>query len=424
MTVQLMTSAPCYLEGERDAEGHRTYQVRWKVETTAGEGPAAAMQCAGLPLPGRLYLINQDVDIWAFCTLKTTVKPHGVEDELPKYWIVEQEFTTRPPKGTDGTASGGAGSCRDQQITDPLLEPQKMSGSFLKFTEEAAFDRFGNRILTSSWEPIRGPQVEFESSFHQIVIEQNVIDLQLAMCDAMKDCVNATPLWGASPRMVRLANFDWEMKTHGLCYKYFTRRFTFEVNVLGFDRDVLDEGKKCLRGRWDTDPTSGTYRQYTVDSGMNHYNPSHFDKFIDFNGNVSDVILDGAGKPYNPSGNVGAISATPANTSGVEDYQLGGIVTLVGGTSTAPAKFQIRKMKPTAGNWFVADVPQFLSLYDSGSYSSPPTNPVSTTVDEAGTGLKLNVQWGHLGVSNPGTIHVEKHREADFFLLRLPARLG
>jgi hypothetical protein len=209
-----------------------------------------------------------------------------------------------------------------------LLEPQGVSGSFIKRVEEATHDKYGEPLVYSSWEAIRGPQVEFPVSNPTVTIEQNVPSLQLDLCTGMMDTLNSLTLWGLPARTWSLTQFDWERKYHGLCYPYYTRRFVFEANyrwitdpftgamVLkpAWDRVVDDYSNFVLHGRWgtgqDTSETVGTATETTgwivepFDSGglfmPDPANPGDFDRFQDRNGNLGAVMLNGMGTPYYP----------------------------------------------------------------------------------------------------------------------------
>jgi len=271
----------------RDEEGHREYRVTHLVEMDSKfDGPALALQAPGLPRPGAFWSFGNDKDLWAWCLWTADVEPHEVpEGEPVQFFAVEQVFSSRPP-----------GRCQDFKVDDPLLEPAKISGSFVREKEEATHDRHGDPILTSSLEMIRGSQVEFDTARPTVRIERNVARLNLGQLASMINTVNARPLWGLGPRRVKLANASWEQKFHGRCYRYFTLVLEFEVNFKTFDRDVLDEGTKVLRGEWNND----TGNWDLVQAGgrdPDPLNPRDFIRFVDRNNNPCRVVLDGRGLP-------------------------------------------------------------------------------------------------------------------------------
>lgn len=275
--------------GGRNAEGHREWKIKHRTEGAPTDGPANHLQTPGLPTPGSVWIVDDDVDLWAYCTLAATVTP-VVENEKNKFFDVEQTFSTRPSK-----------RCQEEQYEDPLMEPMKLSGSFVKYNEEATHDRFGAPILTSSHEMIRGPQVEFDRNRPQVKIEQNVAVLDLAAAAAMVDTLNDRYMWGFPPRCIKLSDFHWEEKYHGQCSVYYTRSFTFDINAEGFDRNVLDEGTKVLHGHWGGEGTwivdDVGVDEFDVPIPADPRDPTHFDRFTDRQGNPARVILNGSGLP-------------------------------------------------------------------------------------------------------------------------------
>lgn len=274
--------------GRRSREGHRTYSIKYLVECNPLEGPSSVLQTPGLPAPGSVWRFDHDLDVWATCKLEAEAAIHEEREGDPAtIWSVTQTFSTE----SDGKR------CRDQQIEDPLLEPAKISGSFVKYNEEARYNRFGNPIVTSSFEIIRGPQVEFEKNRLTVRIEQNVASLYqaVALPAQMMDNVNSAPLWGLPKRTIKLSNGTFEKKFYGFCYSYYTRVLDFSVDFNTFDRDLLDEGTKALNGHW------GRTGEWVLDNvnlvAPNRMNPQHYNQFKDRNGENCRVVLDGAGEP-------------------------------------------------------------------------------------------------------------------------------
>lgn len=432
-------------EGQRDSEGYRTYNVNYRVEVDDGGGPAVAMQVPGLPLPRTEYRIGSDVDIWAWCRWDISAKPVLSDGEYTNLFDVGLVFSTKPPshEGNQGKPS----SCKDHQVEDPLLEPYKISGGTKADKEEATIDRFGMPILTSSWEPITGPQVEFDKHHSQVRIEFNVAVLNYPLCNSMVDCVNAYPLWGMGIRQVRLSQFDWEKKYYGNCFPYYTRKFEFEVNSKGFDRNIIDRGTKVLNGHWDS--TTGAWVLDNI-GGLppNPNNPTHFRKYIDRPGNPTHGALNGRGLPANSitgssrlyyslvDGNVGKLLSNAAYWAPIyrlpvtgDDwmhlewfsegvYQFGDIVSvvddidhirrfyacIVNGAITDPESI-------TGGaddEWKFLDVLGTFHLTNRGNYNSATTYSTGNYVrDLAGTGV--------------GCRRVEKYDSADLLLLGIPA---
>jgi len=154
-----------------------------------------------------------------------------------------------------------------------LLIPPKVSGKAIKYTEEAAYDINGIPLVNTALEQLHGPNVEFDKNRGQVRIEFNSPTLDYALCQGMVDTLNDSLLWGFDTRHIKLSDFEWERKYYGSCYPYYTKIFTFDIRYSkkfdgtfdSFDRDVISEGYKSLRGEWDTDRNSPTYGLYILD---------------------------------------------------------------------------------------------------------------------------------------------------------------
>lgn len=385
----------------RDAEGHREYKIKHLVRAAANDGPANVIRTPGLPVPGGFWFFGIDLDPWAICRPNATVQPHPdyKEGTLVRFWIVENTYSTKPDK-----------RCNETEIEDPLLEPMKISGSFVNKQREATRDRHGKAILTSSHEIVRGAQVEFDEHAGTVRIEQNVPILQLGLFSRMVNTVNDAPLWGMPARCVKLSNAPWAEHYYGTCYRYFTRMFEFDVSAKinqstgllesGFDRDLLDEGGKALHGHWDE--TTGAWTLDNINSvAPDRFNPAHFDKVKDKSGENMRVILDGTGKPINAK-TMGVITlasdASPIEiTSATHGLATGSSVAVfdVGGNTAANGKWVITVID---ANTFSLDGSAGNSAYTSGGF------------------------WYDL--SGPGNIHVEKYSESNLLLLGIPVFLG
>lgn len=282
--------------GGRDKDGHYEYHIVHKIRINdtpgSAEGPAQALRCPGLPLPGSLWVIDGDQDLDAVCQWDATTRQ--IIEERSKYWEVEQIFSTRPSDNC--RIRSGTGTGTGNTATDPLSEPAVVYGSFIKYTEEKTHDYLGQPFQTSSHEQIRGPLVEFDSSrlTFRITINEATLDLQGKLL--LIDTVNQTTFYDFEYRTVKLSNITWAQKYYANCECYFEVTYEFEVNPEGFDRQALDEGTKALKGQWNK--TTGVWELININgSAPNPNNPSHFVRITDFYGNPMRAILNGAGKP-------------------------------------------------------------------------------------------------------------------------------
>lgn len=276
--------------GSRDEEGHREYVISHLVRGETTDGPANAMETPGLPLPGSPWIVDSDEDQYAWCTWKAKATPK-LNDEPGIYFVVEQVFSTKPPALNQQR-------CQDIKVEDPLLEPPKVSGSFINYNEEATHDRFGFPIVNSAHEQVRGPTVEFSKNRPRVVIEQNVPTALLAyiLPAMMQNTVNMFPLWGLPVRTILLAEASWERKFYGQCYIYYVRKLTFDIDYETFDRDLKDEGSKVLHGHWD--PATGYWILDPIAGKRpDRFNPTHFIRAKDRADENIRFDLNGAGLP-------------------------------------------------------------------------------------------------------------------------------
>ncbi len=273
--------------GDRDAEGHRTFFLETRVITTSTEdGPAIVMTTPGLPFIGAPWLFGNDIDAWAFCLPTMSVRIWKEKRGDPnKHWLVKQTFTTKPQN-----------RCQDASIEDPLLEPDKLSGSFVRTTIEATQDKDGDTIESSSFEPIKGPAVEFDRHIPTVVVSQNVAVLGLETFSTFVDTVNDRPLWGMAARTIKMSGPTWERKYWGGCNIYYTRVFEFQVDSNTFDRDdILDKGLKALPGTWSGTGKAGDPFIWTPGGG--EVKKENMVRFLDPADNPIETLLDGVGNP-------------------------------------------------------------------------------------------------------------------------------
>lgn len=344
----------------RDEDSNREYKVTNQVLSDEDDGPYNVLNTTGLPTPGSTWNFKNDRDSWAWCLPNATVRPM-VTNEKGRLWTVEQTFSTKPRKE----------KCFELTVEDPLLEPEKISGRFVKQLEEAHFCRLiqwrrngvvlrsstQSPIMNSAWEQFRGQVVEFEKNFSVVRIEKNVASLEWAFLNEMIDTVNDREMWGFPERCIKLSNIAFERRFYGdvtdaytgtgtgygpqtgtgtgvgivHCNTYYVWILEFECKVMtdpdgtnlisGHDRVILDEGTKVLQGDWDA--ASGNYvvREIPGYTGLQNpdpLEPSHFDRFQDKKGNICRSILNGEGLPAQSNIATGTGTDNPTVESGLQ----------------------------------------------------------------------------------------------------------
>lgn len=454
----------------RDGDRHRTYAISHIVKVDPDtEGHYSALNAVGLPVVGTEWDFDGDYDPWAFCQPDANVEAlsPSKEGERPEFYEVTQTFSTKPQN-----------KCSEQQRDDPLLEPMHVSGDYKNTKEESSFDRFGRPIVTSSWELIRSKDNEWDIASATVNIEQNVGILEEALCWFMMNKLNMFELWGAPRRCVKLSSFTFEKKYYGQCYAYYTRKFGFEINFNTFDRYILDEGTKALRGKWLRAATQSLAPLYQLQNNPNRFKPADFIRYVDPNGNPGKVILNGFGLPSGACidfNNADEQELPPVRTFVAVPYQ--GVVSdpndfdpdnplsfglvgksiddwdnwiqVAGGATPALLDAEpysesihyIRGNLVTFGNQIyvcISDTFQegivtsfnwrvlTLGLNERGAWSATTTYVLGDVVTEPGAAAMTGTGTGNAAgcqESGTGKVFVQKFHEADLSMLGLPATL-
>ena len=282
------------LEGRRswsvtqDDNGHRAYKIIWGVETTSAEdGPHTVMKCPGLAVMGSIWNYGNDMDPWALCWPNMRVTERQKKPGPTRHWNVEQTFKTMP-LGMDGV----------EGREDPLLDPQKVSGNFARYSKEigygyaslAAAAVGGERtkaLATYSHEPLRG--IQGDVSRPTVRIEQNVASLELGLFAYMISTVNDDTLWGLTKRKIKLANITWGRELSAIGTYFYTRTFDFAIDFETFDREEPSFGALAL-GELGANKT-------WVTAGFDPANPRHFSRYKDPQGDLRNTFHDAQGKP-------------------------------------------------------------------------------------------------------------------------------
>lgn len=269
----------------RDADAHRIYKIVFLVSSASTDGPATVLRTPGLPVYGSQWNFDNDYDPWAFCLWDASVTP-----------VLEKEPNTLWEVGFTYSSKSVSKYCKEIEAQDPLLEPPKVSGSFVNYTEEAVYNRQGAVITNSAWERIKG--LMFDKNRPALRIETNVAGSGMFIAGILSrvvDAVNAFPLWGLPKRTIKLSKASWDRKYFGNCYSYSTLVLDFDIRFETFDITVDDNATKVLRGHW---AANGSWSLDNI-AGQppDPNNPQHFIRFKDKNQENTSVLLDGKGQP-------------------------------------------------------------------------------------------------------------------------------
>lgn len=292
-------------EGAVDEDGFRSwsiiFRVQWFPDSGTGAdyaGPNAALHAEGLPPVGAPYEPPDDLpDAVAYRRQPTRVTPVEEDGQRTAAFDLTLLFSNKPDPGR----------CKTASVDNPLLVPAQVSITYAAFKEEATHDRFGQAVAYSSHEVIRGPNSEFDRRrlVIKIVMNKSDEDFSPALLDAMQDTLNDVPVYGFARRRLKLTG-SAEREFYGDCLAYWKVSLELESNgPRGWDRDVRDQSRKCIRGHWHPKvPAWVLERQQRgcEDEGElpNEFNPAHFMAARDRSGEPCTVVLDGHGRPYNP----------------------------------------------------------------------------------------------------------------------------
>lgn len=279
-----IVGGPRWGVGKIDQDWHRTWPVTFVVQTDdMADGPAVAVQTPGLPIQGDIYVVGNEVDIWAwFRAGPTTITPDR-DKGGNQFFYITYEATTRPasvggPGGRDD--KGERKKCADQRIENPLAEPPAVSVASVAEQQEQDYDKDGRAFMYTSFEHIKGKDATFDRCDQQVTIEMNVLDAERTITQSFMELLNNAPLWGFPERCWKLVDWSADRKLYGLCGFYHVKKMVFRCKaefvpdpdgallthpVLAqwlkqgpdgrwwlprWDNYVLDNSMFCLKGKW------------------------------------------------------------------------------------------------------------------------------------------------------------------------------
>lgn len=384
-------------------KGYRTYSVTWLVASAFTEGPLNALLATGMPLPGTYW--NQwgmtrlgSPDIYCWCRYPHSIRPYRTnEKEKVKFWLVGQTFSNEPL-----SLDNAQQDQTDFPNDNPVLDPPKVSGSFVKMMEEAQYDRLGKEITTSAKERFVGPQVEYDLHNPTVHIEFNVATFDLAYFTNVLNLapLNDATLWGCPVRTVKFSNFTWTKNYYQGTFPYYTLALDFEIAIRGWDRTLQDEGTLVLQGAWKF-PTSGGSPPgsgATVDTTVS-------------GGKITGVTLNAAGSAYEASKTF-HLSVTSGGSG------KGSVVQVITNGSGAVTAVSLLKGGTgyTAGTNVALSSPigyYLTSTTRYQRYQDPNGNLATVVLNGAGSPIGTGME--------PGKILVEKDGESNLLLLGIPS---
>lgn len=297
----------------RSDDGHRTYTADFLIDLESlSLGPAAVLQCPGLPLPGSFWSVGSDIDVYAKWRWGGSVRKHDAPAGEPtNLYVLTMSASTKAERRDNSGNSGGSGGGGQG---NPLDVKPSISGSSVKYQEEDPTNDEGREIKTRAGELIRGPAVEWDKSRFNISIEIKQAYLAQGPTLAILDHLNDAPLWGFPARSIKFSSYGFERLYYNDSYVYYSIRYEFEVRtrvnegefldtqynlfelVGDWDRWIREEGTMVWMGKWVKVGTTMEYQRSKI-LGVNI--PLAI-RFVDTHGQPARTLLKD-GLPYVPN---------------------------------------------------------------------------------------------------------------------------
>ena len=237
--------------------GKRRYVSKYRVITDNEVAPGEAMlmvqnnSTGDSPncLPGDEYIWEGFTDPWASAmrvapTKLAHPKWKDKQNGSDRVFIVSVIHQMNDPE-----------RCQDQSVDNPILEPWQVSISDQTYEVTDAIDRFGNPILTTSFESVTVRN--FRSRRHYRLMKNYMI-LNEGFNAAARTKVNKFAItvcnrtW--APRTLFLESLDVTRKNYGHCNYYYPHTFSLVEHA---DPKIVNEGKRQLHPDLDaTDPAN------------------------------------------------------------------------------------------------------------------------------------------------------------------------
>jgi len=216
--------------GGVDAEGTHTYTNVYIVLTDDKDDGADTARGAGAVALG----LPDYNDSWAWgndsnsnALAKTRSADIASLDETSPYyrkWKVTIGYTTAG-QSRDPAGGGGSGSGSEEGIQDPLLEPWKLSGSYIQTTRRTSVDKNGANVTNSADEPIL---FDVPSGYDSLIMNGNTATISLTTRAANVTKSNSTAMWGLAVRQVYLNQWSWDIAYRGTT-PYFVNRLEWWI---------------------------------------------------------------------------------------------------------------------------------------------------------------------------------------------------
>jgi hypothetical protein len=185
-----------------DAEGHQVYTSVYRVQSNdPNENPIRVREASGAPDYGDHYTWGGVSNTDAFCLGKQT--QFEKEEDSRLFWLVTCTHTTKPV-GRDGKSL--------KLRANPLSEPWKIGGSYVQGTKAVQRNKNGAPTINTAFEQIT---YEIPDGYDTLNLEGPTDTISLSTRAQAVLKVNSASMWGLSPRMLLLQQWQYEIMYHG-----------------------------------------------------------------------------------------------------------------------------------------------------------------------------------------------------------------
>ena len=220
--------------------GHRTYQSTFRVFTdSVSDGASTVMIYSGLPQLGDPYLWGNSFDYGARMNSLPVVRLEREDQSARKIWIATCTYTTQGRQ------------LEEQPPDDPLSHPWGVSGDADEWSEEAETDVNGKPLINSSFQQLRGKQVERFRSRRKLTLSKNFPIINQLWIDHYEESTNrsSVSILGMvyPPKHLYMRRITFTREWYAYNTPYFPHTFQIDVHKNGINRKIVDKGTMQLR---------------------------------------------------------------------------------------------------------------------------------------------------------------------------------
>lgn len=268
-----------------DSSFKRSYTTVYEIYADESDGTFEVINADGIPAFGSWYKQpNGLIDYGAFCN------GANLHDNPVKAKVGGQNKVKWTMTVTHGASSSKKEPARRRE--SPLDEPPVVSGSFVKYMEQALRDKDGNPILNTATEAF-DPPFEEEKSYDDLRIQLNTANIDLGFRAGFSNAVNSKPMWGLKKRQIKLDSWRYNVVWFG-DLNYVEHDFKFLINDTEWPDDVEDE-TTVERIGWYQAKMNQSFRNKDEGTGDLQNNLDPFDipfqrpRFLDKDGKPTDT---------------------------------------------------------------------------------------------------------------------------------------